>query len=159
MDVAHVVAADEVAELADRLEERQDLDVADGAADLGDDDVDVVAGDAFDAPLDLVGDVRDDLHGLAEVVATALGGEHGLVDRAGRGVGVARQALVDEALVVAEVEVGLTAVVGDEHLAVLERVHRARIDVDVGVELLEGDPQATELEQTTEGRSGQTLTE
>ena len=37
-----------------------------------------------------------------------------------------------EALVVAEVEVGLGAVVGDEDLAVLERAHRARIDVDVG---------------------------
>ena len=45
MDVAHVVAADVVAELPDRLEERQDLDVADGAADLGDHDVDVVGGE------------------------------------------------------------------------------------------------------------------
>ena len=78
MDVADVVAADVVAELPDRLEERQDLDVADGAADLGDHDVDVVGGEALDAPLDLVGDVRDDLHGLAEVVAAALGGEHRL---------------------------------------------------------------------------------
>ena len=37
-----VVAADLVADLADGLQERQRLDVADGAADLGDDDVDVV---------------------------------------------------------------------------------------------------------------------
>ena len=36
-----VVAADVVAHLAGGLEERQRLDVADGAADLGDDDVDV----------------------------------------------------------------------------------------------------------------------
>ena len=34
---------DVVADLARRLEERQRLDVADGAADLGDDHVDVVA--------------------------------------------------------------------------------------------------------------------
>ena len=39
-----VVAADVVADLAGRLEERQRLDVADGAADLGDHDVDVAAG-------------------------------------------------------------------------------------------------------------------
>ena len=57
--VADVVAPDVLAELPDRLEERQDLDVADGAADLGDDDVDVVGGQAQDAVLDLVGDVRD----------------------------------------------------------------------------------------------------
>ena len=57
------------------------------------------------------------------------------------------QVLVDEALVVAEVEVGLTAVVGDEDLAVLEGVHGARVDVDVRVELVHGDPQAPALEQ------------
>ena len=68
--VEHVVAADVLAELPDRLEERQDLDVADGAADLGDHDVDVVVGgEREDAVLDLVGDVRDHLHGLAEVRA------------------------------------------------------------------------------------------
>ncbi len=48
-----------------------------------------------------------------------------------------RETLVDEALVVAQVEVGLGAVVGDEHLAVLERTHGARIDVQIGVELLD----------------------
>ena len=114
MHVADVVAAHVEAELPDGLEERQDLDVADRAADLGDDDVDVVAGQAGDAALDLVGDVRDDLHGLAQVVAAALGGQHRRVDRAGGGVGVLGQRLVDEALVVTEVEIGLAAVVGDE---------------------------------------------
>ena len=68
-------------------------------------------------------------------------------------------ALVDEALVVPEVEVGLAAVVGDEHLAVLERVHRARIDVDVRVELLHRDPQATGLEQAPQRRAGDALAE
>ena len=89
VDVADVLAADVEAELPDGLEEREDLDVADGAADLGDDDVDVVGGEPADAALDLVGDVRDDLDGLAEVVAPALGGEHRRVDRAGGGVRVA----------------------------------------------------------------------
>jgi len=49
-------------QLADRLEERQRLDVADGAADLDDADVEARGG-GVDAVLDLVGDVRDDLHG------------------------------------------------------------------------------------------------
>ena len=115
------------------------------------------AGEAVDAALDLVGDVRDHLHGLAEVVAAPLGGEHGRVDRAGGGVRVAGEVLVDEPLVVAEVEVGLAAVVGDEHLAVLERVHRARVDVDVRVELLHRDPQATGLEQPPERGCGDAL--
>ena len=40
----------------------------------------------------------------------------------------------------AEVEVGLGAVVGDEHLAVLIRAHRPRIDVEIGVELPQAAP-------------------
>ena len=116
-------------------------------------------GEREDALLDLVGDVRDDLHRLAEVRARALLGEHRLVDRAGRGVRAPGERHVDEALVVTEVEVGLALVVGDEHLAVLEGVHRAGVDVDVRVELLHRDPQAPALEQPPERRRGEPLAE
>ena len=60
--------------------------------------------------------------------------------------------MVGEALVVAEVEVGLGAVVGDEHLAVLIRRHRPRVDVEVGVELLEGDLEAPGFEERRQRR-------
>ena len=48
VDVADVVTADVPAELADGLDERDDLDVADGAADLDDDHVDVVGAEPAD---------------------------------------------------------------------------------------------------------------
>src|SRR5690606_6265303 len=85
-----------------------------------------------------------------EVVAAALLADHGLVDLAGGDRVPARQADVDEALVVAEVEVGFGAVVGDIHLAVLERAHRARIDVDVGVQLHHRHLEAAGLEDRGE---------
>ena len=141
--VADVVAPDVLAELPDGLQEGHDLDVADGAADLDDDDVDVLAPEPADPLFDLVGDVGDDLHRLAEVVAAALLGDHRRVDLARGGVRVLVQVLVDEPLVVPEVEVGLTAVLGDEDLAVLERVHRAGVDVDVRVELAHRDAETT----------------
>ena len=151
MHVEDVVAPDVLAELPDRLEEGQDLDVADGAADLGDHDVDVVVGgEGEDAVLDLVGDVRDHLDGLAEIRAPAFLRQHVLVDRPGRGVRPFGELDVDEALVVTEVEVGLAAVAGDEHLTVLKRVHGARVDVDVRVELLHRDPKPTGLQQAPE---------
>ena len=50
VDVQAVLLADVEGELADRLEERQALDVADGAADLGDDDVHVVGRPACGRP-------------------------------------------------------------------------------------------------------------
>ena len=107
-------------------------------------------GDARDVRFDLVGDVRDHLNGRAEVVAAALLLDDRLVDLAGRDVVVAGQRLVDEALVVPEVEVGLGAVVGDEDLAVLVRVHRAGVDVDVRIQLLDRDRDAAALQQPAE---------
>ena len=158
VDVQDVLAADVLAELADGLEERKALDVADGAADLGDEHVHAGAlGEAVHAALDLVGDVRDDLDGAAEVVAAPLLGDDGVVDAAGGDVGVALHELVEEALVVAQVEVGLGAVLGDEDLAVLVRAHGAGVDVDVRVELLARDLEAAGLEQAPDGRRGDAL--
>ena len=65
-----------------------------------------------------------------------------------------RQVFVDEALVVAEVEVGLGAVAGHEDLAVLVGRHRAGVDVEVGVELLDGDGDVAALEDAAEGGCG-----
>ncbi len=156
--VLDVRPADVLAHLADGFQERQRLDVADGAADLDDDDIGApVARHAADALLDLVGDVRDHLDRATEVVAAALLGDHGLVDAAGRDVGELGQVLVDEALVVAQVEVRLRPVVGHEDLAVLVRRHGPRIDVDVGVELQDGDGEATALEQAADRRGRDAL--
>ena len=161
-----VVAAHVVAHLAGGLEERQRLDVADGAADLGDDHVRGV-GPARGAAgrlgphalLDLVGDVRDHLDGVAEVLPAPLLGDDLVVDLPGRHVRRADEVAVEEALVVADVEVGLGAVLGHEDLAVLERVHRARIDVEIRIELLHRDAQTASPEQVSEAGGGQTLAE
>src|SRR5439155_17192521 len=113
----------------------QAFDVADGTADLDDEHLGVLRpGQARDALFDLIGDVRDDLDRAAQVIPTAfLGNDRGVYLARGD-VGGAREVLVDEALVVAQVQVGLSAVVGDEDLAVLVGVHGAGIDVGVGVE-------------------------
>src|SRR5205823_7352782 len=99
VDEQRIVAAHFLAELTDRLEERQRLDVAHRAADFRDHDV-VIGGEAADRRLDLVGDVGDHLHGRAEVFAAPLLGDHGQVDPPGGDVVDLRQRAVDEALVV-----------------------------------------------------------
>ena len=69
----HVADGALLLELACGLYERQRLDVADGAADLGDDDVGArLLGDALQPFLDGLGDVRDHLHRAAEEVAAPL---------------------------------------------------------------------------------------
>ena len=116
-------------------------------------------GDGADVVLDLVGDVRDDLDGPAEVVAAPLLLDHRQVDLAGRPVVVAGRDLVGEPLVVSEVEVGLGAVVGDVDLAVLVRAHRAGVDVDVRIELLQGDLVAVPFEQRADRGGREPLAE
>ncbi len=99
------------------------------------------------------------LHGVAEIVAAALLLDDRRVDGAGGHVGVAPQVRSGEPFVVTEVEIGLAPVVGDEHLAVLERVHRPRVDVDVGVELLVDDAKPAGLQEAPERCCGDALAE
>ena len=156
VDEERVLTAKFLAHLADGFDERQGLDVADRAADFDDGHVDFLR-HLLHGSLDFVGDVRDDLHGLAEVVAAALLGDDLLVDAAGGPVIVARQAGVGEAFVVAEVEVGFGAIVGDEDFAVLEGRHGARIDVQIRVELHEVDLEPAAFEQAADGSCRQSL--
>jgi len=126
--------------LAYSLDEGLRFNIADGTADFGDDNVRRrVAADVVDKFLNLVGDMRNDLHGGAEVLAAALLVEDVPVNFTGRQIGVPVQVLIDEALVMSEVEVGLRAVLGHVDFAVLIRAHGARVDVDVRVELLCSD--------------------
>ena len=141
-----VAARQVVSELADRFHERHRLDVADGAADLAKHEV--IAFVALDDEiLDLVRDVRNDLNRRAEIVAAPLLGDDVLVDAAGRDVVVPVGGTTGEPLVVAEIEIGLRAVIGHEHLAVLVRRHGAGIDVEIGVELLQAHAVAARLQK------------
>ena len=160
MDEERVFARELVLHLPHGLEERLALDVADRAADLDDPDFGVRLLERLpDELLDLVGDVRNHLDGLPEEGADPLLADDVPVDLSGRHVVGGRELHVDEPLVAADVEVGLLAVVGDEHLAVLVGVHRPGIDIDVRVDLLETDAIPLKLEQETDGGRDDALTE
>ncbi|MNT08209.1 hypothetical protein D3C72_1429440 [compost metagenome] len=132
-----VVAAHAQAHLARGFQERQRFDVAHGTADFHQRHVGLAvvrgSGALLDEGLDLVGDMRDHLHGLAQVFAAALLADHRFVDLAGGEVVRLAHLGRDETLVVAEIEVGFSTVFRDKHLAMLEGAHRAGIDVDVGI--------------------------
>ena len=151
MDVAAVLGALLQADLADGLQEGLALDIAGGTADLGDNDIGLGAlGQVINVALDLVGDVGDDLHGLAQVGALPLLVQDVPVDFAGGQVGVFVQVFIDKTLIMAQVQVGLGAVVRHEHLAVLQGAHRAGVHIDVGIQLLAGHLQPAGLEQTAQ---------
>ena len=155
VDVEAIFLAHVERELADRLQEGLAFDVAHRAADLGDDHVHAGAVELGQGGLDLVGDVGNDLDGLAEELAPPLLVDHRKVDLPGRVVRVAVQRRVGEAFVMAQVEVGFAAVVQHVDLAVLVGAHRAGIDVDIGIELLHADGQPALLQQHADRGAGE----
>ena len=108
-----------MAELADRLKERQPLDIAHGAADFTEHEIDLIFANAQEL-LDFIGDMRDDLNGLAQIVAAPLLFQHvGIdaprTDRVGNPRGNS-----GEALVMAKIEIGFGPIIGHEHLAMFK---------------------------------------
>src|SRR5262245_22949102 len=114
--------------LADGLQERQPLDVADRTADFGNDDVHVRRSDLPDRCLDLVGYVRDHLDRATQVITAPFLLNDGLVDAASGEVAIARERRIGEAFIMTKVEVGLGPIVEDVNLAVLIGTHRAGVD-------------------------------
>ena len=161
MQEEDVLTSDVAANLTCCFHEGQGLDIANGATDFGNDDV----GGVVDfrcvthAGLNLVGDVRNHLDGVAEVLAAAFLRDNGGVNLTGGHVSGLVEILVQETLVVSNVQVGFRTVVGDKDFTVLEGVHRTGVDVQVGVELLHGHGEATRAKKLTEGRGRQALTE
>ncbi len=156
VDEQAIVAPLFMAHLADGFEERQRFDIADRAADLGDDDIDVTR-HLLERGLDLIGDMGNHLDGLAQIIPAALARDDLFVDAAAGEVVGLGQPGVGKTLVVAEIEIGLGAVVGDEDLAMLERAHGAGIDVEVGVELLTRDLESAAFQKTPDTGGGDAL--
>src|ERR1051325_5226205 len=102
MDETGVVAAELGAERADGLEEGPALKVARRAADLAEQEIDVVGACQHEF-LDHVGDVRDHLHGAAEIEALALALDYLAVDAARSDVVRFQRGDGGEALVMAEI--------------------------------------------------------
>src|SRR6185503_12056898 len=97
--------------------------------------------------LNLVGDMRDDLNSFAEVVAPPLFLDYRKINPARGPVVGLRETGVREALVMPQVEIGFSAVVSNKNFAMLKRRHCARVNIDVGIELDEGDFQAARFQQ------------
>ena len=99
---AYGVATQLPAQLADGLHKGSALNVADGAAHLGDDEVEllVLLVLAQHTTLNLIGDMRHHLNGLAQIVTATLAVDDRLVDAAGGDAVVACGVDTCEALVV-----------------------------------------------------------
>lgn len=78
----------------------------------------------------------DIAHRTAAVVSVALFLQDGPVDLSGDDVGVFVKIFIDKPLVVPQIQIRFRAVVSDKDFAVLDWVHGAGIDVDVGIKYI-----------------------
>src|SRR5258708_16213915 len=137
MEENRVAVADFERKFTNRFEERQTLDVAGSAADFCNDDVGFgLFAKNMDSVLDFVRNVRDDLDRFSQVLSFALIVQNGLVHLSAGEVIEPREFAIGESLVMAKVQVGFGSIIEDINLAVLIGVHRAWIDVEIGVKLL-----------------------
>ena len=156
MDIEDIFLPDFGFELPDRLEKGQTLDITDGAAYFDNDDIDTV-GYQFDALFDLIRNVGDHLHRTSQVVSPPLLGNDRVIDFTRRKIVVAAQFGTCKALIVTKVQVGFGTIVRDKNLSVLKGIHGARIDIDVWIQLLNGNRQSPAFKQCAYRRRCKTL--
>ncbi len=107
--------------------------------------------------LDFIGDVGDHLHGAAVVAPGALPLDYALVNLAAGGVVQPGKSNADKPLVMPHIQIRFRAILGNEYLPMLIGVHGAWVDVEVGVELADGDGVSSALEQPPKGGGGDAL--
>src|SRR5699024_4563448 len=88
---------------------------------------------AQNTSFDLISDVWDDLHSFTQVLSPALLGDHSGIHLAGGDIGVEPQVAIEETLVVAQIQVCFCPVFGDKDFTVFERIHGARINIEVWI--------------------------
>ena len=126
--------------LADGFQKRLAFDIAHSTPHFDDGDLSILrCRIAVKTALDLIGDMRDDLHGSASEISPAFFLKYGPVDLSRSYIRVLCQAFVDETLVMPKVKIRLSSVIGYEHLPVLNRIHGAGVNIDVRVKLLHCD--------------------
>ena len=134
--------------LADGFHERLGLHVSHRTADFSDDDIVLPClSEKQHSSLDFVGDMRDDLHGLAQIRAFTLLVYDSIVYLAGSDIVRLRSMHAEKTLVMSEIQVCLGSVVRHVALPVLIRIQRTRVHIYIRVEFLYRHPQSPGLQK------------
>ena len=83
--------------------------------------------------------MRNDLDSSTQVLTASLFGDNRIINPTRGVVILLRHHGVGEPLVMPYIQVGFGTIVGDVNLPMLERVHRAGVDIDVRIQLLKSD--------------------
>ncbi len=139
-------------ELPDGLQEGLALNIPHRSPDLNDGDGLLLFRYCLvDPVLDLIGDVGNHLDSAPAVIPMAFLVQHGPVDLSRGHIGIGIQALIDKPLVMSQIQVCLRAIICNEHLPMLNRIHGTGIHIDIGIELLHGNVVSPGFQQPPQG--------
>src|SRR5206468_10192207 len=100
-----------------------------------------------DAIVNHDGDVWNHLNSCAHIIAAPFLQNDSLVNLAAGEIVVPREHAIGESLVMAKIEISLRAVIEHVDFAVLKRIHRSGIDIEIRIKLLEYNTQTARFEQ------------
>ncbi len=156
MDEQGILRSHIASKLTNCLQKRKTLDISDRPTDFSDHDVYIVG--QIENPLFyLVGDMRDDLNRPAQIITPSFLGNHSVIDLSRCKVISLPHYGMGIAFVMPEIEVGFSPVIRDKNLTVLERIHRSRINIDVGIEFEHVDSQAPAFHKSGDRCRGKTF--
>ena len=158
MDKQTVPAAYLCGYLTNGFQKRLGFNITGGAADFRDDNIRIgLFAYGIDKRLDFIGDMGDNLYGFTQIIAFSLLVQYIPVHLAGGQVRELVQIFVNKTLIMSQVKVGFCTVIGDIYLAVLERAHSTRVNIDIRIQLLCGNFQSACLKQAAKGCCGNAL--
>ena len=103
--------------------------------------------------------MRHDLDGSAKIISTAFLGNDGVINSARRIVIVLGQRQRRVAFIVTEIQVRFGAVIGHIDFAMLIGIHRPGIDINIRIQLQEGDLQPSTFHEVADRGRGQSLSQ
>ncbi len=137
-------------QLSHSLDERQRLDVAHGASDFSDHEVKVAGGsEQLHVSLYFISYVRNYLDCFSKIVATAFLLNHILIYASGCDIVGTSHTCICKTLVVTEIQIGFLPVGSHIAFAMFIGIKSARINVDIGVKLLNCHFVTASFEQTS----------
>ena len=146
--------------LTNSLHKRSRLDIANRASHLRYDKI-IVLGirPPEHPPLDFIGDMRHHLNGMTEVVTMTLAIDYRLINPTGGNAVVTRGMNIRKSLIMTKIQVSLKPIIRYVTLAMLIRIERARVDIDIGVEFLNGNAVTARLKQAADAGRDDALSE
>jgi len=136
-----------IAELADGFQKGKAFDITDRAADFHDGDI-KTGRRLPDIILYFVGNVRNNLHSLAQIIAASFFGNDGIINLSGGEIVSLSHAGGTESFIMSQVEIRFRAVVGHENFTMLKRTHCAGIDINVRIQFLIADFQTAAFQKS-----------